>query len=373
MRDRASTRGVRWDVVRRFSSEAARPAAGHGQASFLASQTGGNGGRRSSARPRSAICLVLVGIGLLLGLALVATAWAQGTGVPEGPAVEAAAGTGTSGDVIRLDSVHMIVESFDQVLRITEIHLFGNGGDEAYAGESGDASQGTVFIPLPENAVGLAYGEGVADDRFLDVEGGLMDTEPVPPGTQSSEVVFSYHLLVAGETVPLERRFAYPVTNLNVLVAQPGLTLKSEQLEFMGTQAFEDRQYELYRASDLAPDTPLMMELVPVDTGSGTAVGMPPASDQGGAGSAATGNQRLLLGIGLGLAVLAVVVALVYPQLVRRPATAAGSASNLAANPKARPLLVELADLEDAFESGQIDEVTYERRRAEKREELRSL
>jgi hypothetical protein len=73
------------------------------------------------------------------------------------------------------------------------------------------------------------------------------------------------------------------------------------------------------------------------------------------------------------LAALAVVGALVYPQVVRRPAGTAVSASNLAANPKARPLLAELADLEDAFESGQIDEVTYERRRAEKREELKSL
>jgi hypothetical protein len=310
----------------------------------------------------------------LLSLAVVVTAWAQGAGVPEGQAVEATAGVGTSSDAIRLDSVHMIAESFGQVLRITEIHLFGNGGDQAYAGESGDASQGTVFIPLPENAVGVAFGEGVTDDRFLEVEGGLMDTEPVPPGTASSEVVFSYHLLVSGETVPLERRFAYPVSDLNVFVVQPGLTLESDQLEYMGTEAFEDGQYELYGAQGLAPDTPLKMELVPVETESSTtAAGMPPASNQGAAGSAATGNQTLLLRIGFGLALLAVVGAMVYPLVVRRPAGAVPSTSSLAVNPKARPLLAELADLEDAFESGQIDEVTYERRRAEKREELKSL
>ena len=382
MRSHASTRGIRSDVVRpRFSSEAARTAVrtnavrcGHSRASHLAAQMGGAIGRHPSARSRSGIRLMGAALGLLLSLTMMATAWAQGTGVPEGQAVDATTGAGTGSDAIRLDSVHMIAESFGEVLRITEIHLFGNGGDQAYAGESGDASQGTVFIPLPENAVGIAFGQGVADDRFLQVEGGLMDTEPVPPGTESSEVVFSYHLLVAGETVPLERRFAYPVTNLNVLVAQPGLTLKSQQLEFMGTEAFEDRQYELYGAQALVPDTPLVMELVPVETeGSTAAAEIPPASDQGVTGSAATGNQRLLLAIGFGLAALVVVGALVYPQVVRRPAGTAVSASNLAANPKARPLLAELADLEDAFESGQIDEVTYERRRAEKREELKSL
>jgi hypothetical protein len=35
--------------------------------------------------------------------------------------------------------------------------------------------------------------------------------------------------------------------------------------------------------------------------------------------------------------------------------------------------LAELADLEDALEAGQVDEVAYERRRAEIYEELRAL
>ena len=40
----------------------------------------------------------------------------------------------------------------------------------------------------------------------MEVDGGLVDTEPVPPGSESSLVFFSYHLMVTGETVPLERR-----------------------------------------------------------------------------------------------------------------------------------------------------------------------
>jgi hypothetical protein len=42
-------------------------------------------------------------------------------------------------------------------------------------------------------------------------------------------------------------------------------------------------------------------------------------------------------------------------------------------DPKARRLLAELADLEEGFESGQIDEATYQRERAAKYEALKAL
>jgi hypothetical protein len=51
----------------------------------------------------------------------------------------------------------------------------------------------------------------------------------------------------------------------------------------------------------------------------------------------------------------------------------AATASALASNPQARPLLAELAGLEEAFEAGQVDEETYQRQRTEKWEALRSL
>ncbi len=321
---------------------------------------------RGGVRAAQAARLIWVAVGLLLGFALVTTAWAQGTAVPEGQAVD-----GTI-DAIRLDSVHMIAESFGEVLRISEIHLFGNGGDQAYIGEGGDPSQGTVFIPLPQNAVGVGFGEDVAEDRFLQVEGGLMDTEPVPPGTESSVIFFSYHLMVTGDTVPLERRFAYPVANFNILVVQPGLTVNSDQLQFLGIEQFEGRQYEVYTAEDLGRDAPLDMEFVPVEIDNAQA-GMPPSSAQAGTGAATRGNQRLLLWIGVALAALTVVGAAIYPQVARRSAATPAPASSLASSPRARRLLAELADLEDAFEAGEIDEVTYERQRSEKREELKSL
>jgi hypothetical protein len=277
---------------------------------------------------------------------------------------------------IRLDSVHVIAESFGEVLRISEIHLFGNGGDKAFIGNPEDSEQGmTVFIPLPENAVGLSFGEGVAEDQYIQVEGGLMGTEPVPPGTETALAFFSYHLMVTGESVPLEQRFAYPVTNMNMLVAQPGLTLNSDQLQSRGLELFQGRQYELYSTQNLGPEISLALEFIPVTEVSGDtgALGSPASSGAGMTGATPRGNQLLILWIGVGLAVLAVAGVVVYSMAAGPPAVAAAGRADLASNPKARGQLAALADLEDAFEAGQVNEVAYERRRAELYEEIRSL
>jgi hypothetical protein len=76
--------------------------------------------------------------------------------------------------------------------------------------------------------------------------------------------------------------------------------------------------------------------------------------------------------------------AVVYPVVVKRPALARGSASNgrppeyprasaPASTPAARRLFTELADLEERFEAGELDEAAYERQRAQLYEKLRSL
>jgi hypothetical protein len=284
---------------------------------------------------------------------------------------------------IRLDSVHVIAESFDQVLRISEIHFFGNTGDRTYVGRGGQ----TVFIPLPEEAVGLAFEEASPGERFVerDTPTGVLDTQPVPPGDGTSLALFSYHLVSTGETVPLQQSFAYPVVDLNVLVTQPGLTLRSDQLQAAGTRSFQGQQYEFYTAQDLAPNTPLVLEFVPVAgaTGGLTASGSAAPSGQSATGDSVQGNQALLRWLGFALAGLAVLGAVAYPLAVRQTASARAplSGPKLAADPKARPLLrstaseavADLAALEEAFETGQIDQETYERQRAEKYELLKAV
>jgi hypothetical protein len=277
---------------------------------------------------------------------------------------------------VSLDSVHFIAESFGEVLRVSEIHLLRNSGDRTYVGRAGEDGQlVTVFVPLPQNAVGLAFEQGATEGRFVTVDGGFVDTEPLPPGQESSLLFFSYHLMVGGDRVPLERRFAYPVSNLSVLVAQPGLTLQSDQLESRGPEFLQGRQYEFLGAQNLTADAPLNMEFVPMEGVTGDE-GLAAAAGPGGmnpASGAPRGNQALLRWLGFGLVALAAAGAVVYPLARGQQAPDTASSPDLLADPQARRLLAELTDLEEAFEAGQADEAEYEQQRAELRGELKSL
>jgi hypothetical protein len=262
---------------------------------------------------------------------------------------------------VQLDLVHIFAESFGEVLRISETHLFGSTEDRTYIGvENADGLRETVFVPVPADAVGFALGEGFAEDRFTTVDGGLIDSEPVRPGTLMSEVRFSYHLMASTSSIVLERSFAYPVNSLTVLVAQPGLLLASEQLESMGTQLIQDRQYEIFTGQSMDPSVPVVFEFTQVasagddlDTG-----GMP--SGQVPSGGTAPGGQSLLLWFGIGLALLAVAGVVVYAAAARRPASQrVVSDPGPAFDPKAREMIARLADLEDAYEAGELDEETY--------------
>jgi hypothetical protein len=280
---------------------------------------------------------------------------------------------------LRLNSVHVIAESFGQVVRISEIHMFSNDGDRTFAGSGeGPSPETTVFIPLPSGAVGLAFSEEDPAGRYVEAEGGVWDTEPVTPGQDTSFVFLSYHLMVTGEPIKLERTFAYPVTDFNILVTQPGLSLQSEQLVDQGQQSFQDRNYFFYVAQDLPAGEALLLNFA-VDAADNSAMpGTESATVPAATAAAGEGQQGLLRILGFLLAGLAIAAALAYPLVTRRERGEAHVrvSSDVAARPGPSPqrqrLIEELADLEDAHEEGRLDDVGYVQRRAQLYEALRS-
>jgi hypothetical protein len=68
-----------------------------------------------------------------------------------------------------------------------------------------------------------------------------------------------------------------------------------------------------------------------------------------------------------------VVGVLVYALATARAPEAPDDSPAIPQTPASGRLLAELADLEEAFEAGQLDQAEYERQRAEIREALKSL
>jgi hypothetical protein len=204
----------------------------------------------------------------------------------------------------------------------------------------------------------------VAPERFVEVEAGLIDTEPVAPGRESSLVFFSYHLVVDDETISMERRFAYPVDDLNLLAAQPGLSLTGGELMSQGVELFQGRQYQFYTAQALEADTALNLEFAVLPQ-EAAPPGEAPESGEATASAVSEGSQDVLRYLGWGMAALAVVGAAGYSLGTRQRWPSRRGAADPTTRPEVRKLLADLADLEEAYEAGQIEESQYRRRRAE--------
>jgi hypothetical protein len=168
-----------------------------------------------------------------------------------------------------------------------------------------------VQIPIPEGAQDLFFPQMAAGEELLEVGGTLVDTRPVRPGADSLSVIFVYALPMPGDSVRLARDIAYPTANVTVLVPDGSLDLRSDQLEFQDVRPFEGIDYRHYATHGVMPGAALDLEFV-VGTAS------TPSGVSQSASTNASSSQATIRTLGLVLAALAFVFAMVYP-LASRP------------------------------------------------------
>jgi len=260
-------------------------------------------------------------------------------------------------DDIRITQVHLFISREEDHVQVGEYRLVGNAGDRTYVGvmDSETGRRTTLSITLPAGADGLHFEDSGLEERFLEKEGGFADTEPIPPGDVTAEVLFSYHLPYR-DGMLIERVFDAPVASIVILLSQEagdvGMGLEGEGI--VPGDAL-DTQMGLalsYTAGPLAAGEVLAFRLVERAAGEQT----------GGE----TGEQRSgwASETAVGLAALAVAVAVVYWLLWRSPTPGPIPA-------RVRPLVEKIAALDADFEAGRIAEKAYRQRRKALRRKVR--
>ena len=154
---------------------------------------------------------------------------------------------------LTLDRVHWIVDSQPGALIVLQVLEVGNGSDRTYVGESveGIAEPVTVAFGVPQDAVELSFENGALGQRFRQVGDLVYDTTPVVPGPGTRQIVMQYAVPFDGDQTTLEQQFEYPVSRLNLLVADlPGLEVEVPGLEPSGTQDFQGRIYQVWQSGD---------------------------------------------------------------------------------------------------------------------------
>lgn len=275
-------------------------------------------------------------------------------GVVEAPVVVYEPST-TPGD-ISVALAQWFVDYQDGALLVGELYRVNHAGDTVYVGddEVAPGKPAVLRFDLPEGATSLALDGGELGDRFIRVDGGVVDTEPLAPG--GKQILMRYLLPYGGTRAELKHSVPYPVGRFNVLVREgPQVTVAG--LAEAGTEDAGDRVFLSYEASDVRARSPVEIRFRNLARASAAA---PRTST-----AVLAYHPALLYGIAalagvafLGLLVLALWRGSRPPA--RAPAPEAAG-RNLAA--ERQYLLQAIADLDDRYAAGEMDAATYESQR----------
>jgi hypothetical protein len=226
---------------------------------------------------------------------------------------------------------------------------------------------GTIEFALPAGATDFQVQGELEGVDYVRTAQGFAEIKPVAPGQGTGQILLSFSLPYSGQ-LNFEQILLRPVAAVGVLVPEGGLKLTSSLLQDQGVQNMQNNPYRVYGGSNLQPGSSLTFELsgqpssaVPTPASSGAAANNP----------AQAGPDSRSLGIGIGvLGVAVVIVGVWFYRRQSRPTAAAPSA----ARPLSQDDLIQaIADLDDAFEAGEVEAPVYERRRSRLKAQLMEL
>jgi hypothetical protein len=249
----------------------------------------------------------------------------------------------SSDQAIWISRSHVIVNVNGESLEVTEYYQFANGGNTTFIGTR-DIAPGlkeTLRFSLPREATELTLGGELMDCCIEPVEGGFVDTMIVLPGTK--EMLYTYRIENASGSYDLPVTLYYPVDSFDLMVQGKDVDVVCEQLIEGDPLVTEEGQIVRFLGQGLEPYTTLDISL----------------SGLGGGGGGLFSWQGIVI---LVAAHAAGLFALNYwRRRRRRLAVVTGSAGERADRGR---LLQEIADLDDAYERGDIAEEDYTQRRS---------
>lgn len=261
--------------------------------------------------------------------------------------------TTTDLSALRVDRLHVFFDFTNpDSIQVAELFLLNNTGSRVISGEA--PGQPVVYFELPEGAANLQFQSGAVGGRFIMTEKGFADTQPVPPGS-GSQILFAYDLPLSRRTtvrIPIN----LPVDAAIVMIPQGSMTLQSSQLQPMGQRQIQGVTLDLFTTTDLQAGSTLEMTL------SGR-MGNPINLQTEQTGALIAGALALVLVAGGG----------VYWYVRQRKSQPVVESEAPAESESRETLMDAIIALDDLYKTGQLSDETYQQRRAELKERLRSL
>jgi hypothetical protein len=257
---------------------------------------------------------------------------------------------------LAIDRLHLVFDFQAGVVQVGELISISNSGDKTLI--SATSNGPTLSLALPTGYTELTFQDGALGDRYQQTTDGFADTLPIAPGPNARQILLSYKLPYT-DTLAFSQPLPYPVAAINVLVPEVGVTANSAALTDEGVNSLQSGSaFHTYTLANLPANTTLAFNLSgqpTLATTSTTPANSAPAS--------AINWRNILIGV-LSLALVGSIGA--YWWVGR----------NEAQEPlpdQQSQLLSALAQLDDNFAAGKIDEAKYRAKREKLKAELKEL
>ena len=257
---------------------------------------------------------------------------------------------------VRIERLHIVMDFMPGQVQVAELYILSNDGDRAYVGT---LENGTIQLDVPPEA--LSFQPGGNPSRYRTLADGIADTVPVPPGASTAESVLVYNLAY-DDGLELSRPIPYDTRVVNVFTPDVGVEVSGDGIRDGGPFSAQGTMLNTYLADDLAAGGRLTIKLSGEPKFSTTSAASPH-----GASAAQGPDNTQSLAIGLIALAGALAVGFLYWQGYLR----------LGAKPplgsEQTTLLQAIAELDDAYQVGQLKEKIYQSKRAELKAELMEL
>lgn len=284
-----------------------------------------------------------------------------------------------------IDRLHMILAFAENRLVVSELYVFSNLETAVFVGKTGDFDEGTVEVGLPAGAENVSFQRGfgtsldsfIPANDFIQTDTGWADTVPLRPGSSSLNLLVSYELPY-DDGLLLAHPLAYSASGgATAIMADAGVEITDSNWVSQGTQATANGAFTSYINADLTASDAVSLTL----DGRPTQI----MDAQGNALPVRNETNELIVGALALAAMLGVGFFLV--QRWRAAPAAATSAPVMpirqTAAPTRRPaqpagddktaLLQAIADLDDAYEAGELEEEAYQAKRREMKARLTAV
>ena len=257
-----------------------------------------------------------------------------------------------------IERLHLLVEFLQPDLaNVVEIYIISNLGDATIVAES--PGQPSVEFPLPSGAVDISFDDGAIGQRYLLTENGFGDTLSIPPGMGVYQVLVYYTLPYSKNKLDFKQQMSYPVSAVVVMTPAGDISIKDSTLEDMGVQYVTGGAVQVYSGASIPKNQNLEFRL------SGK-----PATAAAQAEPSSQPSQTLLIGLGVFGGLLFLAGIFLY---LRNRRSAESTAEDSIPEGNREDILDSIIALEDLFNSGEISEKAYKKKRQDLKEQLSNL